>query len=134
MVIFDWIGKAIDEAFEDSWMKRELYNRVANKMASLADEKGGINGLTMVLAQANPSVKNKTNLTEFDTSDSKALAQPMEGVIGITSLMAMEETGTGSDEVHRPQQFWVVPKCREEASTRVAVLREFDRMRFESPR
>lgn len=131
MVILDWVGKAIDEDFEDSWMKRELYSRVGVRMAELADE---LDGQTLTLAQAKPGTKNKINLTEFDTADCGSLSQPMEGVIGITSLVSAEETGTGSSEVHRAEQYWVIPKCREEMTLRVPVLRAFNLARFESPR
>jgi hypothetical protein len=133
MSIWDWVGGALDSGFTDAWQKTEAYNGVAATMSNLANE---LDAQTMTLAQADKATKNKANLIESDTRDSKALADPMEGALGITSLLETgdvsgEGSGAGRD-VHKIEQFWCIPKCREEHTLRLKVFRRFSYARFES--
>lgn len=129
LMIWDWIGKALDSGFTDAWQKREAYNGVAAMMVDAADE---YDNASLTLAQASKECKNRTNLTEQDTADSRSLADGMEGVVGITSLMDTTEKNTSTQECHKEFQFLVVCKCREEEALRIAVKRRFDLARFES--
>jgi hypothetical protein len=129
LMIWDWIGKALDSGFADPWQKREAYNGVAAMMVDKADE---YDNVSLTLAQANKDSKNKTNLTEQDTADSRSLCDGMEGVIGITSLLDTTEKNTSTQECHKEFQFLVICKCREEQALRISVKRRFDLARFES--
>lgn len=129
LVIWDWIGKALDTGFETPWQKREAYNGVAGLMVSLADQ---LDGVTLTLAQAAKETKNRAHYAQSDTQDSKSLADGMEGALGITSLMDMAEGSTDDHEVHKEQQYLCVCKCREEQALRLRVLRNFQYSRFES--
>lgn len=125
--ILDWVGKAIDTAFPDAWQKREGYSRVGIRMADLAD---AIGGNTLTLAQANPDTKNKTNMSDMDMADCRALSQPFEGAIMITSLLDLQEGTAGDKEVHKDHQYLIIPKCREEMTLRLPVLRQFQYAKF----
>ncbi len=129
LIVWDWIGKALDAGYADAWQKREAYNGVAGMMVDAADE---MDNATITLAQASKESKNRTNLTEQDTADSKSLSDGMEGACGITSLTDTTERNAGSQECHREQQYLVICKCREEQALRIAVKRAFDVARFES--
>lgn len=129
LIIWDWIGKALDSGFSDAWQKREAYNGVAAMMNKSADE---LDNVTIVLAQANKESKNKTNLSESDTADSKSLADGMEGCLAFTSLMDLSEGNGGEQEAHKENQYLIIPKCREELTYRLPVRRAFEYCRFES--
>jgi hypothetical protein len=127
LIIWDWIGKALDAGYTDAWQKREAYNGVMNEMSDIADK---LDNKTLTLAQADKSTRNKTNLGMSDTQDSKSLCDPVEGMICITALMeAGEQTSTDQD-VYRENQYWVIAKCREENALRLAVVRDFAYARF----
>jgi hypothetical protein len=129
LTIWDWIGKALDAGFADPWAKREAYNGVAAMLVDSADE---YDNATLTLAQANKESKNRSNLTEQDTADSRSLCDGMEGVVGITSLLDNSENNAGSQECHKEIQSLVICKCREEQALRLQVRRRFDLARFES--
>lgn len=129
LVIWDWIGKALDIGFETAWHKREAYNGVSETMATLADT---LKAQTLTLAQSDKATKNKVNVGPSDTQDSKSLCDPMEGVAAITSLMDMSEGDAGDRDVHKENQYIVVCKCREENALRLAVLRDFAYARFKA--
>jgi len=129
LIVWDWIGKALDSGFSDPWAKREAYNGVASMLVDSADE---LDNTTLTLAQASKETKNRVNITEQDTADSKSLADGMELACGITSLLDSSENNTSSQECHKDNQFLVVCKCREEQALRLAVKRRFDMARFES--
>lgn len=129
LMIWDWIGKALDAGFNTPWEKREAYNGVATMMVDTADE---LDNASITLAQASKDSKNKTNLTEQDTADSRSLADGMEGALGITSLIESAEQSTAAKECHKEHQYWVVCKCREEQALRLPVKRRFELARFES--
>ena len=129
LTIWDWIGKALDSGFPDPWAKREAYNGVASMLVDSADE---YDNATLTLAQASKESKNRTNLTEQDTADSRSLCDGMEGVIGITSLIDNTERNASTQECHKEFQYLVVCKCREEQALRISVKRRFELARFES--
>ena len=129
LVIWDWIGGALDSGYSDSWQKREAYNGVAMMMVRSADE---LQNQTMVLAQAAKETKNKSNLHESDTQDSKSLCDGMEGVAGITGIQESGDMTTTDRAVYKDQQQLVVCKCRDEEARSISVIRRFDMARFES--
>ena len=129
LVIWDWIGGALDSGYKDAWQKREAYGGVAMMMVRSADE---LNNQTIVLAQADKSTKNKTNLHESDTQDNHALCDGMEGVMGITGIQESGDMTTSDRAVYKDQQLLVVCKCRDEEARSISVVRRFDMARFES--
>jgi len=129
LIVWDWIGKALDSGYETPWQKREAYNGVADTMAVKADE---LDCVTLTLAQGSKETKNKVNLAMSDTQDSKSLADPMELAVGITSLMDTSEGDAGDRDVHKENQYLVVCKCREENALRLAVTRDFAYARFKA--
>jgi hypothetical protein len=131
LVTLDWIGGSLDASFKDSWAKREAYEQVAVRMARLADELGCV---TLSLAQAKKECKNKSHLTDQDTADCSSLSQPMEGVIGMTSLLETggEQLNGEVQETHKDRQYWCICKCREAESLRIPVERRFAEMRFDN--
>ena len=126
MMLFDWIGKAANIAFADSWQKREHYSRVGAHVAQLADD---LNIVTWALAQADPSIRNKTEIGETDTCDAKNLSQPFECAMALTSLMSPTE-GEEMQETYKKNQWWVIPKHREAPPNKIPVLRRFESQRF----
>lgn len=129
LLIWDWIGGALDSGYNTPWEKREAYNGVANLMVAKAGE---MDNATMTLAQADKETKNKTNLHESNTADSKSLADRMTLACGFTALMQLSESNAQEQETYKDEQYWVVCKCREEVSMRLPVLRNFGLARFES--
>jgi hypothetical protein len=131
LIILDWIGGSLDASFTDSWQKREAYEQVAVRMARLADELGCV---TLSLAQAKKECKNKTNLTDQDTADCSSLSQPMEGVIGITSILETggEQLNGEVQAAHKDMQYWCICKCREAEALKIPVKRKFSEMRFDN--
>lgn len=127
LIVWDWIGKALDSGYDTPWQKREAYNGVADVMATRADE---LDCVTFTLAQASKETKNKVNISMSDTQDSKSLADPMELACGISSLMDTSEGDAGDRDVHKENQYWVICKCREENALRLAVTRDFAYARF----
>jgi hypothetical protein len=130
ILIWDWIGGALDEMYSDAWQKREAYFGVSRKMAEMADE---LEIKAITLAQMSKEMKNKTSIAMSDTQDAKNLADPVEGAVGFTSLIDSNEVTSGDQELHREDQFWVVCKCREEEALRLSVKRDFRHARFISP-
>ena len=129
LIIWDWIGGALDAGFATPWEKREAYNGVAQMLVRKASE---LDNFSMLLAQADKECKNKTNLHESNTADSKSLADGTTMAVGITSLMNLAETNAQEQEAHKDNQYWVVCKCREEMALRLPVVRKFGMARFEA--
>lgn len=128
MVLLDWLGKTLDGSFNTSWEKANLYLRAATRMADLADE---LEIVTMTFAQAHPDTKNRVKITEYDTADSRHLCDPMEGALVPTSLLAPPgEEEMQTRELHRQEQMWIIPKCREAETNQFRVLRRFEIQRF----
>lgn len=127
MVLFDWIGKAADRSFNDSWDKREHYSSIANYMAQLAKD---LNIVTWTLAQADKKIKNKTTIGMDDTQDCKNLCDPMSGVLALTALMEPAEEADEVQNVYRSRQYWVIPKGREAEASKIPVVRRFEMQRF----
>jgi len=127
LIIWDWLGKALDQGFESPWHKREAFSGVANELVDLASD---LQLKTLLMAQADKAQKNKANYSSSDTQDAKNLADPMTGALGITSLMQTSDVDAGDREVHKEQQYFCVCKCREEAELRLAVRRDFAYARF----
>lgn len=130
VVIFDWLGSALDQAFSDAWGKQEAYNQVAKDVAQLADD---IKGITATFAQSKSKEIKSQNLHVSNMKDCSGLDQFMEGVCGITVCPEneFEDSGNEREENVKENQYFCINKYRHGRTGRIPVRRNFARMRFE---
>jgi len=131
LVLFDWIGKAANVAFADSWQKREHYSRIGMYMSDLADQ---LNIVTWTFAQADPAIRNKVDIAETAHADCKALSQTFESAMFMTSLMELNQGGNDIEDAYQQRQWWVIPKCRDRETKKLPVIRRFEMQRFDAMR
>lgn len=132
LFLFDWIGKAANIEFADAWSKREHYNRIADFNARLADE---LEIVSWTFAQADKDIRNRVDIADTATADSKALSQPMEGALFLTSLIEPHQAGGDeAQDAYQKKQWWVIPKCREREPKKLPVIRRFEMQRFDDAR
>lgn len=129
MLIFDWVGKAVDLVCKDAWEKRELYSRVVNRVSDIGRKLGVV---SWTFAQADKGIKNRTNIMASETADAKNLEDPMDGVMFMTALWNpdVEMEGNELKDPYKPHQYWVVPKCRSRQTSVIPVTRKFEQQRF----
>lgn len=127
LVLYDWIGKALDEGYDTAWAKREAYNGVAAHMTDVAYN---IQGVTITLAQGSKESENRSTIIASDTQDSKSLADGKSGFAGITSLRDTSDAVAGETAIFRETQFLCVGKCRNVEAKRIPVRRAFHNCKF----
>lgn len=131
IVIFDWIGAAANRGYEDPWQKREHYLEIAKYQAWLADD---LEIVTWTMAQADPSIRNKVDIAESAFADCKALPQPFEGVMFATSLMQPHADGNSVEDTYQTNQWFTIPKCRNQPPKKLPVVRRFELQKFADAR
>ena len=131
MVVFDWMGAAAAKGYDNPWEKREHFLSIGKYMANLADELGIV---TWTLAQADPSIRNKVDIADSAIADCKALSQPFEGVLFMTSLMEAHKDGDQIEDAYQQKQWLTIPKCRNRPPKKIPVLRRFELQMFDDAR
>ena len=130
IILLDWLGSALEQSFENAWQKQEVFSRLAQFMAKLADD---LKGLSFTFAQAKATSRNKSAIYPADIKDCTGLDMSMEGVCGMTNLPAaqgVDDDAFDEEASSAPDQFWCVSKVREGKTRRLPVRQDFSTMRF----
>lgn len=125
IIIFDWIGSALDHGAERLTELRHLYQQAADGLINFGKSQDKI---VIVMAQFDKvAATNKEKPGMRMLSECKTMSNNISNFIGITSLL---ENGAGSKEVFRRNQFLYVEKARKGTMGSVPVEREFEVQRF----
>jgi len=125
IIIFDWIGSALDHGAARLTELRHLYQQAADGLINFGKAN---NKIVIVMAQLDKvAATNKEKPGMRMLSECKTMTNNITNFIGITSLL---ESGASSREVYRRKQFLYVEKARLGTGGSVPVEREFEVQRF----